>query len=67
MSVRREVEALEPSISKMLEAIHEFNDVVRERVLNHNWSQDHIDRLSILRNRLNDLEIELSYLKSETW
>lgn len=67
MSVRDDKQALEPSIDKILEGIEEFSDAVSERVKSGEWRELHTYKITEVRKKLLDYELELRKLKAQTW
>ena len=67
MSYRDEKQSLEPSLTKMLEGIIEFDNAVRERVVSDEWKKDHLAELNQVRSKLLILQIDMEIIKADTW
>ena len=67
MSYRNPDQELEPHLEKILAGIEGFSEAVRARIKSREWTNDHIQEISALREELQRLEIRLTTLKAETW
>lgn len=67
MSYRDDKQSLEPSLTKILEGVNEFDGAVRERVESCEWKGSHIAELNQIRTKLLILQIDMERIKSENW
>lgn len=69
MSYRPQGQSLEDPILSILNGIEEFKKAADERIKagTSEWKESHLSELTNLKNKLNDIQLQLSILNEETW
>lgn len=67
MSYRNPVQSIEEPSQELLNGIRSFCNAVEERIMSDEWSDAHIDKLTLLTSELAPIKLKLLRLARETW